>query len=105
MNDFENKLRAQPFRALPPDLREALFGAPTHVIAPNRWTWRDWLWPSPQAWAALAAVWIVFAALSVRPAESAAPLRFASGPAFASGPTLLTFHHARDLDHAHELPT
>ena len=24
-----------------------------------RWTWRDWLWPSPLAWGALAAIWVV----------------------------------------------
>ena len=23
------------------------------------WTWRDWLWPSPLAWGALAAIWVV----------------------------------------------
>jgi hypothetical protein len=25
----------------------------------DRWSWRDWLWPSPVAWAAMAAVWIL----------------------------------------------
>ncbi|HZJ17583.1 MAG TPA: hypothetical protein VFD27_21195 [Chthoniobacteraceae bacterium] len=24
-----------------------------------RWTWRDWLWPSPLAWGALAAIWVL----------------------------------------------
>ena len=73
MNDFERKLSQQPFRAAPPDLRAAIIGVPTHELAPVYWTWRDWFWPSPQAWGALAAVWMVFAAISFRdePPETA----------------------------------
>jgi hypothetical protein len=101
MNDFERKLRQQPFRTPPPDLRAAIFGAPTNVIEPARWTWRDWFWPSPQAWAGLAAVWIVFAALTFSGHESAAPLPLAQHP--PAGLTLLTLHRTRDLNHVLEL--
>ena len=27
-------------------------------VAESRWTWRDWLWPSPLAWGSLALVWL-----------------------------------------------
>jgi len=103
MNDFEHKLRQQPFRQPPADVREAIFGAPANVIEPARWTWRDWFWPSPQAWGALAALWVAFAALAFRTEEPAAPARsFAQQPSETI--TLLTFHHAHDLAHVLELP-
>jgi hypothetical protein len=103
MNDFERKLSQQPFRQPPADLREAIFGVPDKVIAPTRWMWRDWFWPSPQAWGALAALWLIFAALSFRTDEPAAPARSMAQQPSASI-TLLTFHHAHDLAHVLELP-
>lgn len=96
MNDFERKLRQQPFREPPPELREAIFTAPANVIEPARWTWRDWLWPSPQVWGALAALWVIFAALSFASGETAPPVR-SSAQRPSDSVTLLTFHHA----HAH----
>lgn len=101
MNDFEHKLAQQPFRQPPPDLRDAIFGAPANVIVPSRWTWRDWFWPSPQAWGALAALWIIFAALSLgnRPAAPDRAVFAAHEPA---GLTLLTLHTHRDLNHVLE---
>ncbi len=103
MNDFERKLSQQPFRTPPADSRAAIFGMPSNVVVPVRWTWRDWFWPSPQAWGALAALWMVFAALSFRTDGTAAPARsIAQRP--AGGITLLTFHHAHELAHALDLP-
>jgi hypothetical protein len=103
MNDFERKLRQQPFRPPPSDLRAAIFGEPDNVITPARWRWRDWFWPSPQAWGALAALWVVFAALSFRTDDPAAPVRsVAQQP--SESITLLTFHHAHDLAHVLEFP-
>lgn len=103
MNEFERKLAAQPFRAPPPDLRDAILGATAKVIAPACWTWRDWMWPSPRAWAALAALWIVFAALSFHTDETAAPMGSIAAQPSASI-TFLTLHQARDLDHVLQLP-
>ncbi|RYD83744.1 MAG: hypothetical protein EOP84_07415 [Verrucomicrobiaceae bacterium] len=40
--------------ALEEDSRERL-SAPA---AASPWTWRDWLWPSPLAWAALVTIWV-----------------------------------------------
>jgi hypothetical protein len=101
MNDFERKLNQQPFRAPPPEWRDAILNVPANVIVPETWTWRDWLWPSPKAWAALAAVWLVFVALSIgsgpaRSRESAAP------PQPPGSPTLLAYHQTRAFHDALE---
>ena len=100
MNNFERKLAEQRFRQPPSDLRETIF-LPANVIASAGWTWRDWFWPSPQAWAALAAMWIVFAALGFSERESAPPDSLAQSP--STGLTLLTYHTTRDFDHVLEL--
>jgi len=85
MNDFERKLSRLPFIQPPAALREAIFAdAGGKVITPEpmRWTWRDWLWPAPQAWAALAVLWMIFAALSAsdRSTPAAIPFSQASPP-------------------------
>ena len=103
MNDFERKLSQQPFRAPPPDLRDAILGVASNVVVPARWTWRDWFWPSPQAWGALAALWLIFAALTFGTDDappSSAPIALQS----ADSVSLLTFHQARALDHVLEYP-
>ena len=57
MSALEDKLRSLAFREPPQDLRRQVLGA---VARPAlRPTWRDWLWPSPLAWGALAAVWLI----------------------------------------------
>ena len=103
MNDFERKLAQQPFRQPPPDLRAAIFGGAMNAIEPAGWTWRDWFWPSPQVWGALAALWIVFAALSLgdRPPAPDRTARTEQNPAEL---TLLTFHTTHDLNHVLDFP-
>ena len=56
---------------------------------PVRWTWRDWLWPSPLAWGALAAVWVVVLAR-----ESASPARLEPFAAMPSESRHPFFAHA-----------
>jgi hypothetical protein len=98
MNDFERKLSQQPFRTPPEDLREAILGSAAKIVTPPAWTWRNWLWPSPAAWAALAAVWVIFAAVDFV-SESTSP---AFSPPLAQQPsqtmTMLTFHQAHDIN-------
>jgi hypothetical protein len=54
MSDLEDKLRSLAFREPPRDLRrQILAAAEAATVAEPGWTWRDWLWPSPRAWAAL----------------------------------------------------
>lgn len=60
MNDFEQELQRQPFREAPKAWRAEILArsAPSaREAAP--WTWRDWFWPSPIAWAGLAASWLL----------------------------------------------
>jgi hypothetical protein len=56
MSNFEDKLRSLPFREPPSDLRRQVLAAAEAALP--RWTWRDWFWPSPIAWAGLAAIWM-----------------------------------------------
>ena len=104
MNDFERKLSQQVFRQPPAELRAALFGEAENVIVPPNWTWRDWFWPSPSAWGALAALWVAFAAVSFSDSPSAA----SSASNLARQPlpttTLLSYHTARDFNHVLDLP-
>jgi hypothetical protein len=64
MNDFEKNLKRQSFRPVPPELRaEILAAASTAPRAATAPWWRLAFWPSPYAWATLAAVWLVILGL------------------------------------------
>lgn len=76
MNDFENELKKQPIRRVPehwraPILREADWRG--RSPAQDQAWWTMLLWPSPKAWATLAAAWVVILACSVATRESSAP--------------------------------
>lgn len=61
MNEFERLLKSQPLRELPPEWRRDML--PSSVATEETRTvssWRDWFWPSPLAWGAMAAVWLIF---------------------------------------------
>ena len=77
-DDFENKLERQQLRRLPADWREEILSAAReaspHPAAPI--PQRSWLailtpqlstllWPSPKAWAALAAAWVLVFAIQL----------------------------------------
>ncbi len=64
MNDeVEEQLRRQPLRMPPAEWRAEILGAARaqRLAVPKRkarpW-WREWLWPSPFAWAGAAALWM-----------------------------------------------
>src|SRR2546421_672463 len=69
--DFEKQLERQPLRTLPSEWREQILEcaqikararrAPIKSQS-QRW-WRELLWPCPQAWAGVAAVWLVIVGL------------------------------------------
>jgi hypothetical protein len=105
MNDFERKLSQQSFRAPPLDLRRAILGAPAQVITVPRGSWRDWFWPSPQAWGALAALWLLFAVVqfSDRPVSKPTRSSVVFAPEFHPTPTLLTFHNTREAHYVLDL--
>ena len=66
-DDFEERLRRQSLRPIPHEWRREILdaagcaGEPQPSTFDSRATswWREWLWPCPQAWAGLAAAWLV----------------------------------------------
>jgi hypothetical protein len=58
-SEFENHMQRQPMRDVPPQWRARIMAAAQPKPAP----WREWLWPCPQAWAALGAAWVVICVL------------------------------------------
>ena len=67
-DDFESQLQRQTLKPLPPEWRAEILQAARQAAAqPPRPTagWSVWLWPCPQAWAGLAAVWMAILALNL----------------------------------------
>jgi hypothetical protein len=106
MNDFEHKLSRLPFQPPPEALRESLFpttATNVAILGTARWGWRDWLWPAPQAWAALAALWIIFAALLAGDHQATAPLPFVETLQPGTRRDLLFVRASTDLTDAFDL--
>jgi hypothetical protein len=85
MNDGELKARLAKLRVPSCDesaqraaLNRALDALGRCEEMQARWTWRDWLWPSPLAWGAIAAIWVVVLARD-----------FASSPGVQSEPAAI----------------
>jgi len=100
MDDFEQFLKSQPLRAAPPEWRaEILAAAKKTTKSSSSKSWLHvWLWPSPYAWGALAAIWVAILILNsaAQPGRSLTPQ---NGPA----PTVdemvaLLNEHRRELD-------
>ena len=75
---FEQSLRAQSVKQIPAAWREEILRVaepaansrpPSPVPRHSPW-WRELFWPCPQAWAALAAVWLLILGQSVFSRES-----------------------------------
>ena len=64
MNKFEQFLKKQPLRDVPPTWRRELLATATEPEALPPW-WQEWLWPSPFAWAGLACAWLIILALNM----------------------------------------
>jgi hypothetical protein len=71
-DDFEKRLQSQSMRPIPHEWRgeilDAARRAGDHQISTSNpqttsW-WRELLWPCPQAWAGLAAAWVLILALN-----------------------------------------
>ena len=76
LDDFEQRLQRQPLRPVPDEWRAEILGAANAAVGerqpravgsslnPTSWL-RELIWPNPQAWAGLAAVWLVIFALKL----------------------------------------
>ena len=72
--DFEDRLRRQPMREIPREWRVEILSAahsaagrhhaPPTTFHVSRFTFHALLWPSPRAWAGLAAIWVVILAVN-----------------------------------------
>ena len=97
MNEFERLLKSQQFRELPPEWRAEILDKgvePTANEIPANW--RDWFWPSPSVWAAMAAVWVLFvcvqSGLLPDGPESARTPALVKSPISEKEPSPQTFH-------------
>jgi hypothetical protein len=70
MDEFEKLLSKQPLREVPPAWRKEILSVlpGPKAVGPR---WREWLWPSPVAWAGLACIWVVILMLNVATRPSA----------------------------------
>src|SRR5215203_5248777 len=73
MNEFENKLRCREFLPPPAEVREAVLAAGERAKAREATTCREWLWPSPLAWGAVAAVLLAAIILNSQLSVARAP--------------------------------
>ncbi|MBI4663723.1 MAG: hypothetical protein HY735_33395 [Verrucomicrobia bacterium] len=74
-DEFEQRLRRQPIRTIPEEwrtqiLRSAAVSQSAGPMKEHSFSWRELFWPSPHAWAGLAAVWAVILVLNVASSES-----------------------------------
>ena len=76
-DDFEKRLQRRSMRPVPREWRGEILGAarragdhqPSTINPqPTSW-WRELLWPCPQAWAGLAAAWVLILALNAATRE------------------------------------
>ena len=81
MTEFEKQLSRQPLRRPPPGWKQEILRAteavldvsPSPLAASNsRSSWLEMFWPSPRAWAGLAAIWVVTIGLQLHTEQMAA---------------------------------
>jgi hypothetical protein len=101
MDPLEEILKRQAFRPVPPDLRaEILAAAHTAKLAPrpSPVSWLSaWLWPSPYAWAALAAAWLLIIGLNLAAQSDRIASPNHSGPTASSSDILAVLVEQRRL--------
>lgn len=65
MSDFEQFIGKQVFKPVPPEWRREMLTAPGRPDAARTPWWEFLAWPSPVAWKAVAACWLVAISLQV----------------------------------------
>jgi len=114
-DDFEQRLMRQPIRSVPTEWRQEILQMvveETHPLLPScsrqvsellrggkRWglpLWlNDLLWPCPQAWAGLAAIWIVILGLNIVATDS--PTVVMSGTTSSAADSMIAMEEKRRL--------
>ncbi len=99
MDDFEQFLKNQPMRATPPEWRGEILAAAAKAAPrkPASSAWQAWLWPSPYAWGALAAVWAVIFTLNFA-ADAAAERTGPHGPPPSQQEIFAMFSEQREVE-------
>ncbi len=118
-DDFEKQLQRQPWRTPPAEWREQILrearrqanrpgvhpAAQPRRAGGSRWPrWQEWLWPSPRAWAGLAATWIGIAWLNLVHVPDPRPLARQTPPPPADTATMVAAQR-RELVRLLETPT
>jgi hypothetical protein len=101
MNEFEKQLASQPLKSVPTEWRAQILKKATaqqtrDVPATESrplWWLRELLWPYPQAWGALAAVWFVIAVFRITTPGSTP----ANGSEVAKSPVTSVSEQRREL--------
>ena len=80
---FDQRLARQPLRPVPAEWRDEVLARAGDLQSPAQFPLsqlstfnsqlRSWLWPCPQAWAALAAVWVLLLAVNFSTRDRSAP--------------------------------
>jgi hypothetical protein len=106
MNEFEDQLKSRSLRQIPEQWRTEILRAAQNeaqatasnasVEEVTSW-WRALLWPCPQAWAGMAAVWIVVFCLNFSSQEPSAPKLAKTKPAPISPETYMALREQRRL--------
>ena len=98
-SEFEKRLQQQPLRQLPSEWKKDILDVAaqsvqsTELQSTSTW-WRELLWPCPQAWGALAAVWMIICGLEFASREPGAPqIQVAD----ASAPTVFALYRENQL--------
>lgn len=63
LDELESRMTRQPWRPVPPAWRSEIL-TPVKSAPARSSLWREFLWPTPWAWGALAAVWILVVGFS-----------------------------------------
>ena len=101
-DEFEQQLRRQPMRPIPAEWRRQILDSapgPESPVSVREWSfsWRELFWPSPRAWAGLAAVWAVILALNTASSDSAIPSAERARPAQPSPQFLMALQEQWQL--------
>ncbi len=102
LDEFEQELRQQPSRSIPVEWRKQILhtaiGSESSVsVRESSFSWRELFWPSPRAWAGLAAVWAGILVLHTASGDSPSTRAGQSQPAQPSPQLLMVLEQQWQL--------